>query len=400
MKEMKVESSATRGKSRAEIKNVRAVKASEIPTSALGRINFTMPMVEKVLGGGIARGGLFLFGGDPGVGKSTLLLRIASRIKEKVLYISAEESLEQVKDRALRISSTLDNLLFLAESNLDAIINVIEQEKPILVVVDSIQTVYDPAFPSTAGSLVQVRESTLRLQTLAKQKNISFLIVSHVTKDGNIAGPRILEHIVDGVFYLEKENDEMRLLRSVKNRFGPTTEVAVLQMRGKGISEIAQPEGVFLVDRVLDVPGAVVTTVAEGSRIILVEIEALVVPTNFGYPRRSAVGLHPQRLELILAALERRAKVSLRSFDVFVKATAGFVAREAATDLAVALALVSAQKNKTIPSRWCVFGEVGLLGEIRQPKDVAARRQAAAGLGFNKFVSAKYLREAIGEVIN
>ncbi len=399
MKELKVERTGARGVSRAEVKNVRAVRAADIPSKALSRVSFNMPMVEKVLGGGIPRGGLFLFGGDPGVGKSTLLLKIASQIEQKVLYLSAEESLEQVKDRVLRIGGKLDNLLFLAESNLDAIINATNREAPVLVVVDSIQTVYDPAFPSTAGSLVQVRECTLRLQTIAKQKNISFLLVSHVTKDGNIAGPRMLEHIVDGVFYLEHENDDLRLLRSVKNRFGPTTEVAVLQMRSQGITEVPQPEGIFLADRVVGVPGAVVTTVAEGSRIILVEIEALVVPTVFGYPRRSAVGLHPQRLELILAALDRRAKISLRNYDVFVKATAGFVAREAATDLAVALALVSAQKNRAIPSRWCIYGEVGLLGEIRQPKDSSARKKAAQSLGFNKFVSSKYLSEAIKEVL-
>src|SRR3990167_6832310 len=400
MREMKIERTAARGIRKAAVSNAQAVRASEIPSKILARINFSMPTVEKVLGGGVPYGGLFLFGGDPGVGKSTLLLKIASQIKQKVLYVSAEESLEQVKDRAVRIGGNLDNLFFLAESNLDAIVSVIDKEQPILVVVDSIQTVYDPAFPSTAGSLVQVRECTLRLQLLAKQKNISFLIVSHVTKDGNIAGPRMLEHIVDGVFYLEQESEDMRLLRAVKNRFGTTTEIAVLQMRSHGIVEVPQPEGIFLVDRVVGVPGAVVTTVAEGSRVILVEIEALVVATVFGYPRRSAVGLHPQRLELILAALERRAKVSLRNFDVFVKATAGFVAREAAADLAVALALVSAQQNKPIPSRWCVFGEVGLLGEIRQPKDASARKKAALGLGFNKFVSSKYLSEAIKEVLS
>jgi DNA repair protein RadA/Sms len=386
--------------SRLAEKPASVYRLNEIKSESLTRIGFDLPAVSNVLGGGIARGSLLLFGGNPGVGKSTLLLTIAHCLKEPILYVTAEESLEQIKDRSLRIKPAGSNVLYLAQTNFATILATVEKVKPKAVVIDSIQTIFDPSFTSSAGSLVQVREIALGLQKYAKASGISFIIVGHVTKEGNIAGPKILEHIVDGVFYMEVESDDLRLLRSAKNRFGSTQEVALLKMEKDGIKEVQHPEKAFLEQRQKNLPGSVITAVIEGTRALLVEIQALVVPTIFGYPRRSAVGIHPQRLELILAVLERRAKVSLRNFDVFVKATAGFVAKEASVDLAIALALVSAHRDKVVSSNWCIFGEVGLLGEVILPSDAQTRKKAAASLGYNQFVNSKNIDEAIKEILS
>lgn len=400
LKEFAVEQNSGGGKSQNQKSEpVKVYRQSEIKSDILERIKFTMPAVSEVLGGGIARGSLLLFGGNPGVGKSTLLLTIAHHLRCKILYVSAEESLEQVKDRSVRIKPSGEHVLFLSETNISTIIATLEKEKPDVIVVDSIQTVFDPAYSSSAGSLIQVREIALRLQKLAKNTGVSFIIVGHVTKEGNIAGPKILEHIVDGVFYMERESDDFRLLRSAKNRFGSTDEVALLKMDKNGIEEIQHPEKAFLSDRNKDLPGSIITAVKEGTRTILVEIQALVVPTVFGFPRRSAVGVHPQRLELILAVLERRAKINLRNYDVFVKATAGFAAREACADLAIATALVSGYKNIVVNEKWCVFGEVGLLGDIRQPQDSSIRQKAARSIGHTKFVSKRTLEDALNEIL-
>ncbi len=400
LKEFAVEQNSGGGKSQnKKSEPVKVYRQNEIKGNILERIKFDMPAVSEVLGGGIARGSLLLFGGNPGVGKSTLLLTIAHHLKCKILYVSAEESLEQVKDRSVRIKPLGEHVLFLSETNISTIIATLEKEKPDVVVIDSIQTVFDPAYSSSAGSLIQVREIALRLQKLAKNTGISFVIVGHVTKEGNIAGPKILEHIVDGVFYMERENDDFRLLRSAKNRFGSTDEVALLKMDKDGIAEIQHPEKAFLSDRNKDLPGSIITAVKEGTRTILVEIQALVVPTVFGFPRRSAVGVHPQRLELILAVLERRAKINLRNYDVFVKATAGFAAREACADLAIATALVSGYKNIVANEKWCVFGEVGLLGDIRQPQDSSSRIKSARSTGYTKFTSRRTLEDALNEIL-
>jgi len=377
----------------------KVYRLGEIKSNKLERINFNMPTVMEVFGGGIARGSLLLVGGNPGVGKSTLLLTIAHQIKNKIIYVSAEESLEQIKDRSLRIKPKSKSVFYLSETNINTILATVEKEKPEVVVIDSIQTVYNPDLSSTAGSLVQVREIALYLQKLAKQSGVSFIIVGHVTKEGNIAGPKILEHIVDGVFYLERESDDLRLLRSAKNRFGSTEEVALLELGRDGIAEIDHPEKAFLSQRSKDLAGSAITAIVEGTRTILVEIQALINPTVFGYPRRSAVGIHPQRLELILAVLERRAKISLRNYDVFVKATAGFAAREASADLAIAMALASAYKNQPIDHDLCIIGEVGLLGEIRQPQDLLVRKKSAQSIGYKKFISSKTIDSSINEVL-
>ena len=401
LKEFKVEHSNYKeggGASRTE-KPAPVYRLGEIKSATLSRIEFALPAVSNVLGGGLARGSLLLFGGNPGVGKSTLLLTIAHCIKEPILYVTAEESLEQIKDRSLRIKPAGRSVMYLAQTNFATILATVEKVKPKVVVIDSIQTIFDPSFSSSAGSLVQVREIALGLQKYAKASGISFIIVGHVTKEGNIAGPKILEHIVDGVFYMEVESDDLRLLRSAKNRFGSTQEVALLKMEKDGIKEVQHPEKAFLEQRQKNLPGSAITAVIEGTRALLVEVQALVVPTIFGYPRRSAVGIHSQRLELILAVLEKRAKVSLRNFDVFIKATAGFVAREASVDLAIALALVSAHRDKAVDANWCIFGEVGLLGEVILPSDAQLRKKAATSLGYNRFVKSKNIDGAIKEVL-
>lgn len=370
----------------------------DIDNKLLERININMPLTSEVLGGGIVRGSLLLFGGSPGVGKSTLLLSLVNKIDNKCLYVSGEESLHQVKDRASRLPRRNRNLQYLSETDIDVIATTVINGKPDIVVIDSIQTIFNPNYPSTAGSLVQVREAAMKLQGIAKKNDISMLIVGHVTKTGDIAGPKVLEHIVDGVFYIEQENEDIRLLRAAKNRFGSTQEVALLQISSTGITEIRNPESAFLAARDATLPGSVITAMVEGSRVILVEVQALVAPTVFGFPRRSAVGIHPQRLELLLAVIEKRAKISLRNYDVFVKATAGFAAKEANVDLAVAAALVSAFKNKAVDKKYCVFGEVGLLGEIVYPKDISLRTKTASGMGFTRTVKSKKLDRALREI--
>lgn len=377
----------------------KVYKIADIKSKTLARVSTGMTLINKVLGGGLAKGSILLLGGSPGVGKSTLLLGMAKAIKEPVIYFCGEESLEQVKDRAIRIhGGTIGNISFANETNLQNIIATVEQEKPAVAVIDSVQTVTSVTSSASAGSLIQVREAALQLQRTAKSTGIVFILVGHVTKEGDIAGPKILEHIVDGVFYLERESDQIRLLRSAKNRFGSTQEMALLEMSQDGIHEIEHPEAAFLDKQDLGLAGSVVTAVTEGSRVMLVEIQALVVPTVFGYPRRSAVGIHPQRLELILAVLDKRARVNLRNYDVYVKATAGFAAREENADLAIAMALCSAFQNKPIDKKWCIYGEVGLLGEIRQPADSLNRQKAAASLGLKRTIKSKKIEDSLKQV--
>ena len=400
MKEFKQEQTSGGMKSPEPGKAIETYKIENIKSKTLQRVDVGMSLIAKVLGGGLAKGSILLLGGNPGVGKSTLLLGMAKKIQGKVLYFSGEESLEQIKDRATRIlGGSLKNMLIACETNLQNIIATVEVEKPEVVIIDSVQTITSSSSAASAGTLIQVREVAMQLQKIAKSTGTVFILVGHVTKDGDIAGPKILEHIVDGVFYLEQESDEIRLLRSAKNRFGSTQEMALLKMDQDGMQEIEHPEAAFLRKSDLGLAGSVIAAVSEGSRVMLVEIQALVVPTIFGYPRRSAVGVHPQRLELILAVLDRRARVNLRNYDVYVKATAGFAAREENTDLAIALALCSAFQNKPIDKRWCIFGEVGLLGEIRQPADSSARQKAAKSLGLSKIVKSRKIDEAIKEVL-
>jgi len=382
-------------------KTTKPLYLGEILNDDANRTNLPLVGVNRVLGGGLMQGSITLVGGAPGVGKSTLLLALLNGLNKKVLYVSAEETLSQIKQRAERIGlKTNDQILFLSENNVGEIDGAINSTGAEIAIIDSIQTVYEESVSGASGSITQVREAAQYFQRIAKERNIAILLVGHITKGGDIAGPKLLEHIVDCVIRLDRESDTIRVLSSSKNRFGSTREVAVLEMSQTGFTEIMNPEGIFLEDQSVDEPGSVVTAISEGTRVILTEIQILAVPTVFGYPRRVAVGVSQQRLEMILAVLERKAKVTLRNYDLYVKATAGLTAHEASADLAIAIGLASAFKNKPITKKWCIFGEVGLLGEIKKPKDALERQKAAKNLGYILTVQSRTLQEAIIEVLS
>jgi len=341
---------------------------------------------DRVLGGGIVPGSLILLGGDPGIGKSTLILQVAGKLAEtgqEVLYISGEESSSQVKIRFSRLGLTTPNLKFLGETDIDTITSTIERHRPGLVILDSIQTVTDQKIGNPAGSVSQVRAATTRLVDVGKGNKIPIVIIGHVTKKGNVAGPRTLEHLVDVVLYLEGDRSHIfRVLRGVKNRFGSTSEVGVFDMQQGGLKEVANPSEIFLAERKAKSPGSVVTAVVEGSRAFLVEIQALVSRSNFGYPQRRVAGFDFNRLQLLIAVLMKKAHLFLSNQDVHVNVTGGFKASEPAVDLAVCLAIASALKSKVIPSEMAVFGEVGLGGEIRAVGQADKRLEEIKKMGF------------------
>lgn len=342
--------------------------------------------LDRVLGGGIVAGSVILLGGDPGIGKSTLLLQVVERMgsvsKNQILYISGEESPEQIKLRAERLGATASEVQILAATNIDHITAVVEQLKPALVIVDSIQTMYDPQFPSTPGSIVQVRECAVRIQHLAKRLGVPMVLVGHITKEGTVAGPRTLEHLVDVVLYLEGEpQQQLRILRAVKNRFGDVTETGIFAMEGKGLVEVDNPGSFLLAERV-QVPGSVLSAVIEGTRPMLIEVQALTTKSVFGYPRRTASGFDPNRLNLLLAVLERRAHIDLSSHDVFVNIVGGLKVKDPAVDAAVCVALASAFKDKVLAENLCVIGEVGLAGEVRQVQQQERRAKEIKALGY------------------
>lgn len=370
---------------------------NNIKSSGLSRLSTTFAEVDRVLGGGIVSGSVILIGGEPGIGKSTLLMQVASKIN-KVLYVSGEESPSQLKLRADRLGIKSNNAL-LTETDVNVVCATIEEMKPGLAVIDSIQTMFDENYPSTAGSLVQVRECALKLQQLAKRTSIPIVLVGHVTKEGNVAGPRTLEHLVDVVLYLEGERyHENRILRTAKNRFGATDEIGIFQMGEKGLVEVKNPSRIFLKER-LAVAGSVVTATIEGTRPLLVEIQALTTPTVFGYPRRTASGFDLNRLQLLIAVLIKRAGINLAGQDVYVNVVGGFKLREPACDLAVAVAVASAYKNKQIKDKYCIFGELGLSGEIRPVLASEKRAKEASRLGFDKIVTNKIINKVLDEVL-
>jgi len=326
-------------------------------------------------------GSVTLIGGEPGIGKSTLILQVASSIKG-ALYVSAEESVEQIKGRADRLGITNDDLFLVSTPDLEALISEVGKTKPALVIIDSIQTIYMKSYESTAGSIVQVRECGIMLQQLAKTQGVPVVIIGHVTKEGNLAGPRILEHIVDTVLYLEGERfNEARVLRGVKNRFGPTNEAGIFSMQEKGMVEISNPSELFLGMR-QNAPGSVVAVTMQGTRPILVEIQALVVPTHFGYPKRTSSGFDLNRLNLLAAVISKKTKVDLSNCDIYLNIIGGIKLVEPAADLAVCAAIVSSHTNKTFEKDSCFFGEVGLLGEVRKVTRQQDREKEANNLGF------------------
>ncbi len=339
---------------------------------------------DRVLGGGIVPGSVVLLGGEPGVGKSTLLLQVAQALGERatVAYFSGEESMHQVADRARRLAMT-PSFLFANETRVDEIVSHIHDVKPSLVIIDSIQTLYDERFPSTPGSLVQVRESALRLQSLAKKEGVTIILVGHITKEGTIGGPKTLEHMVDVVMYLEGEpRRDIRLLRSVKNRFGATYEVGLFTLDGAGMKSVENPALLFTESQDSNVPGTALTAVVEGARPILVEVQALVVPTSFGYPKRTALGVDPQRLSIVLAVLEARAGVNLGQHDVFINVVGGYKLVDRSADLGICMALLSAASGVALPAKQVFYGEVGLSGEIRSVSKSDRRNVEVERLGF------------------
>ena len=345
---------------------------------------------NRALGGGIVPGALILLGGDPGIGKSTLLLQVSADVAElggPVLYISGEESAEQIKLRAERLGIDTDKLLVLAETCLDRIITEIDSVGPSMIVVDSIQTMYLEGIGSAAGSVTQVRECAMSLLRAAKVTQRPIFIVGHVTKEGAIAGPRILEHIVDTVLYLEGERfQSFRLLRAVKNRFGSTNEVGVFEMRGEGLSEVANPSELFLEELPTGADGSTVAVTLEGTRPLLVEVQALTTATSFGLPRRTATGIDMGRLLLLTAVLTKRVGVGLSNQDIYVNVVGGFRVSEPAADLATAVAIVSSYREKPVDPKLAMIGEVGLSGELRRVRDVERRLGEAARLGFRRCV--------------
>lgn len=362
-------------------------KLNEISLEQEERISTNMKELDRVLGGGIVKGSLVLVGGDPGIGKSTLLLQMCkflSSNNRKILYISGEESLKQIKMRATRMGEMGGELYLLAETNLDTIEATIKQENPELVVIDSIQTMYKEDVSSAPGSVSQVRESTNVLMQIAKGLGVTVFLVGHVTKEGVVAGPRVLEHMVDTVLYFEGEKNAVyRVLRSVKNRFGSTNEIGVFEMVQTGLNEVENPSQYMLNGRPEGASGSVVTCSMEGTRPILLEIQALVCRTNFGLPRRTAAGTDYNRVNLLLAVLEKRLGLSLSEYDAYVNITGGIKITEPSLDLGIVMAVVSSYEDRVIDSGTIIFGEVGLAGEVRAVSHAKQRVNEAEKLGFH-----------------
>jgi len=361
---------------------------TEIVAEEKGRIQIGIGEFDRVLGGGIVFGSVILVGGDPGIGKSTLLLQVMNRLASmgrKVLYVSGEESLQQTRMRAERLGISSEHLFVVSETSLEKILQDVQTLRPSTVVVDSIQTIYSSDLPSTPGSITQVREASSRLLYLAKHLSIPIFLVGHVTKEGFIAGPKVLEHMVDTVLYIEGEaTHAFRILRAVKNRFGSTNEIGVFEMKDSGLVEVVSPSEFFLSERTQPASGSVVVPSMEGSRPILIELQALVVPTSFGVPRRTAEGIDANRVSLLVAVMEKRLGVHLSNQDIFLNIAGGMRVEEPAADLGVIAAIASNFRDKVMDPEMVVFGEVGLGGEVRGVSQSEARTKEAARLGFKR----------------
>jgi DNA repair protein RadA/Sms len=378
------------GARRVNLTTAQALPLSQVRFAQTNRLRLSMRELNQVLGGGIVPGSLVLVGGDPGIGKSTLLLQLASEVAStfgQVLYVSGEESVQQLKLRAQRLGVDGDRLMVLAENDLDAIVDQLETSRPMLAVIDSIQTVFLSGVTSAPGSVSQVRECAGRLMLLAKSSHVPIFLVGHVNKEGAIAGPRVLEHVVDTVLYLEGErHHSFRILRSQKNRFGSTDEIGVFEMRDSGMHEVSDPSRAFLQDRSLSEVGNVVHVALEGSRPLLVELQSLTTPSRYGAPRRSVNGLDLNRLHMLVAVLERRAHLNLGEDDVFVNVAGGVRLTEPAADLAVALAIASNKRNRAAGGDFVAIGELGLSGEVRRVSQLERRLMEAHRLGFKRAV--------------
>lgn len=381
---------------------IQPVRLSEVSIEEQDRISTGYQELDRVLGSGIVAGSLVLVGGDPGIGKSTLLLQVCRNLAaegHKVLYISGEESLKQIKLRANRIGRITGELLFLCETSLDDIQEAIQETKPEIVIIDSIQTMYREDVSSAPGSVSQVRESTNILLQIAKGMGISVFIVGHVTKEGVVAGPRVLEHMVDTVLYFEGErNASYRILRGVKNRFGSTNEIGVFEMQEQGLEEVENPSEYLLSGRPEEASGAAVACSLEGTRPILLEVQALVAQTNFGMARRTAAGTDYNRVNLLMAVLEKRCHYEMSRYDAYVNIAGGVRMNEPALDLAIVLALVSSLKDRPVNPKCIIFGEVGLSGEVRAVSMAEQRVREAIKLGFESCILPQVCLEKMKKV--
>ena len=384
------------------VREAEVVTLSSVSTDQEDRMQTEIEELDRVLGGGVVPGSLVLVGGDPGIGKSTLLLQVCKRLSDqgrKVLYISGEESLKQIKLRANRMGTFSDHLLLLCETNLETIRQVIEREHPAVAVIDSIQTMYSEEVTAAPGSVSQVREATNTLMQIAKGLNITIFIVGHVTKEGTVAGPRVLEHMVDTVLYFEGDRHaSYRILRGVKNRFGSTNEIGVFEMRETGLEEVPNPSEYMLNGRPEDASGSVVACSMEGTRPILMEIQALVCRSKFGMPRRTAAGTDYNRVNLLMAVLEKRVGLPLSNYDAYINIAGGIRMNEPAIDLGIVMAIVSSYKNQSISPGTIVFGEVGLSGEVRAVSMPEQRVAEARKLGFKTCIMPQVSKDMLKKI--
>lgn len=383
--EEKVASSSTGSSSKNKKDTSEIIKLNEVVKKETYRIKTDVTELDRVLGGGFVTGSLTLLGGEPGIGKSTLILQICNSIKidGKILYVSGEESAEQIKSRADRLGINNDNIMFLAETDIDNVEIALEKVQAKFVIIDSVQTMYSEEITSSSGSVSQVREITARIMKMCKQNGITTIIIGHVTKDGNIAGPRVLEHMVDTVLYLEGERYfSYRILRGVKNRFGSTNEIGMFEMQNEGLVEIENPSQLLISERDGNPAGSAIVVSLEGTRALVLELQALSTPTVFGMPRRNASGIDYNRLTLLMAVLEKRAGMNFSSQDVYINLVGGIKVNEPALDLGIVLAAASSFKNISIKEDVAVIGEVGLTGEVRSVNMIEKRIKEVEKLGY------------------
>lgn len=400
--EIRASAPASLGSKAASRGSAKIMQMGEISADTEHRYLTGLTELDRVLGGGIVKGSLVLLSGDPGIGKSTILLQICEYLGNnlKILYVSGEESAHQIKLRAERLNVSTENLFLLCETDVQIVVELIRQEKPDLVIIDSIQTMNHTELTSSPGSITQVRECTNLLTRTAKTLNIPVIVVGHVNKDGNIAGPKVMEHIVDAVLYFEGErNLSYRILRAVKNRFGSTNEIGVFEMLDHGLSQVMNPSMMLLSGRLKNTSGTCVACAMEGSRPILAEVQGLVTPTGFGNPRRVASGFDHNRLAMILAVLEKRAGYFFGNMDTYINIVGGLRLDEPATDLSVALALVSSLKDAPVRDDALAFGEIGLAGEIRAVSNCEQRLREALRLGFKRCVIPRHNLKGLSEKV-
>ena len=379
------------------------ISLNQVEKRATIRIKTGIEELDRVLGGGFVEGSLTLLGGEPGIGKSTLILQICDKIQldGKILYVSGEESAEQIKLRADRLGIKKENLLFLAETDIDNVEYGIEKYNPKFVIIDSVQTMYSEEITSAPGSVSQVREITARIMKMCKKANITTIIIGHVTKDGNIAGPRVLEHMVDTVLYIEGERYfSYRILRGVKNRFGSTNEIGMFEMKNEGLVEIKNPSSILISEREGNPPGSIIVVSLEGTRPLLLELQALSVPSVFGIPRRNAIGIDYNRLTLLMAVLEKRAGLNLGSQDIYLNIVGGIKVNEPALDLGIVLATASVFKNISIKEDVVAIGEVGLTGEVRSVNMIEKRIKESEKLGYKTCIIPESNKKLLKEKFN